>query len=181
MKSNYQKNWWVLTINGILAILFGSITLFDSEVMMKSISIYFGLLILIGGILVLLGAFDHKRKNEKYNMLFAEGVIMAVIGILIMVFPLQTLKLFLILIGIWAFLLGMLKIYIAISIGKALEYRYALFIGGVIFSGIGLHFLIDPAWTAGYMLKIFGVIFIVIGMMMVYFSFAIRNAKTERS
>ena len=181
MKSNYQKNWWVLTINGILAILFGTLTLFDSEAMMKSLSMYFGLLILVGGILLLLGAYDHKQKKKNYNMLLAEGIIMAAIGAFIMIFPLQTLKLFLILIGIWAFLLGILKIYIAISMGKALAYRYALLIGGLIFSGIGLLFLIDPAWAAGYVLKILAVIFVFLGMMMIYFSFAIKYAKKEGS
>ena len=181
MKSNYQKNWWVLTINGILAILFGTLTLFDSEVMMKSLSMYFGLLILVGGGLLLLGAYDHKQKKKNYNMLLAEGVIMAAIGAFIMIFPLQTLKLFLIFIGIWAFLLGILKIYIAISMGKALEYRYLLLIGGLIFSGIGLLFLIDPAWTAGYVLKILAVIFVFLGVMMIYFSFAIKHTKKEGS
>jgi uncharacterized membrane protein HdeD (DUF308 family) len=179
MKTNLHKDWWFLTINGVLAILFGALTLFDSEAVMISISMYFGLLVLIGGVLILFGAMDHKRKQKNYNLMLAEGIIMAVVGILIMIYPLQTLRLFLILIGIWAFLVGILKIYIAIAIGKELGYRVALIVGGLLFSVIGLTLLIDPAWAAGNMFKIFGVIFIVLGMMMVYFSFAIRNIKTD--
>lgn len=177
MKTSLIKNWWVLTINGILAILFGALILYDSETVMKSISMYFGLLVLIGGVLMLIGALDQRKKQKHFQLLMAEGVITTVIGIMIMIFPLQTLKIFLILVGIWAFLLGLLKIYLGITLGKALAYRHALIIGGALLSVIGLLLLTDPTWTAGHMLKIIGLAFIIIGMMLVYFSFIIRGVK----
>ena len=177
MKSNYQKTWWILTINGVLAILFGALTFIDSEAVMKSLSVYVGLLLLLGGILLLFGAMDQKKKQKDYKMMLFGGGTLAVIGIIVMVFPLQTLKFFLIIIGIWAFLIGILKIYIAVSVGKALEYRHMLLLGGLIFSGIGLLVLVDPTWLAGFILKIFGAVSIVLGMMMVYFSFALKRIK----
>jgi len=179
MKTNLQKNWWVLTINGLLAILFGALTLFDSQSLMVSISLYFGLLLLIAGVLLLFGALDSRRKQKNYGMLLAEGMIMGVLGLLIMIFPLQTLKIFLLLVGVWAFLAGLLKIYVAISLGKALGYRQALIFGGIILSGIGLLLLVNPAWTAAHMLKIIGIVFIIIGIMTVYFSNAVRVANKE--
>ena len=87
MKTNLQKNWWVLTINGLLAILFGAMALFATEAVMESISMYFGLLILIGGILLLVGAYDKQRKKINYSLMITEGIILVVLGILIMIFP----------------------------------------------------------------------------------------------
>jgi len=179
MKTNLQKNWWVVAINGILAILFGVLILYDSETVMVSISMYFGLLILIGGLLLLMGAYDQRKKEGNHQILLAEGFIMSVIGILIMIFPLQTLRIFLILIGIWAFLLGILKIYIAIAMGSRLNYGNILIVTGVLLSTIGLLLLINPTWTAGHLLKVIGVAFTIIGVMMVYFSFSIRNARIQ--
>jgi len=177
MKTNLQKNWWVIAINGIIAILFGALILYDSETVLISISMYFGLLVLIGGLLLLMGAYDQRKKEGNHKMLFVEGVIMSIIGILIMVFPLQTLRIFLLLIGVWALLLGLLKIYIAISIGKLLRYGNIMIISGTLLSIIGLLLLINPTWMAGHLMSLVGILFAVIGVMMIYFSFGIRRAK----
>ena len=179
MKRNLQNNWWVLTINGILAILFGALTLFDSQSVMISLSMYFGLLFLIGGALLIFGALDLRRKQKHFGIMLFEGIIISTVGILIMIYPLQTLKIFLLLIGVWAFLGGLLKVYVAISLGKTLAYRQLLVFTGVLLSAIGLLLLIDPTWTAVHVLKIIGIIFIAIGLMTIYFSIAVRNAQKE--
>ncbi|NQT78179.1 MAG: DUF308 domain-containing protein [Bacteroidetes bacterium] len=178
MKTNLQKNWWVLSVNGILAVLFGGLALFATETMLLSISMYFGLLVLVGGVLLLLGAFDQRKKKKNYSLMFTEGLISIVLGILIMIYPNQTLKLFLIFIGVWALLLGIFKIYIAIAMGKIMEYRYVMIIGGILLIGISFMLLLNPAYVAGLVLQIVGAIFVVLGIMLIYFSFVIKNAKT---
>ncbi|RLD34152.1 MAG: hypothetical protein DRI83_08410 [Bacteroidetes bacterium] len=179
MKTNLQKNWWVLTVNGLLAILFGALALFATEAFMLGISMYFGLLVLIGGILLLIGAYDKQRKQKGYSMMLTEAIISVILGILIMVFPGPTLKLFFIFIGIWALLLGLFKIYVAIALRKMMEFRYMFFLGGLLLFAIGLVLLLDPAYVAGFVLKAVGVIFIVIGILLVYFSFVVKNAEKE--
>lgn len=179
MKTSLQKHWWILSINGILAILFGGLALYDSETFMISISKYFGLLILIGGILLFLGALDQRRKQKSYTLMMTEAVIMAALGILIMIYPMETLRVFLILIGVWSFLLGLSKIYVGLSIGKEFRSRYAFIFGGFLFTIIGLMLLIDPVWAGSNLLLVFGFIFVVLGIMLVYFSFKIRNLKTS--
>ena len=66
MNTNIKRNWWVLLVNGLLAILFGGLALFATEPLLLSISMYFGLLILIGGVLLLIGAYDKQRKEDEY-------------------------------------------------------------------------------------------------------------------
>jgi len=178
MNENLKKNWWMLTVNGVIAILFGALSLFATEALLISISMYFGLLILIGGVLLLLGAFDMKRREKNYSMMLTESIVTIVIGLLIMIFPGESLRLFLIFIGIWALLLGIFKIYIAITFGKMLEYRFLLIIGGIILFAIGLILLLNPSYVAGFILQVFGAIFIILGMVLIYYSFAIKNANT---
>jgi uncharacterized membrane protein HdeD (DUF308 family) len=179
MKTNLSKNWWVLLVNGLLAILFGGLAVFATETLMLSISMYFGLLILIGGILLLIGAYDRHRRQKSYTLMFTEGFISVILGALIMIFPGPTLKLFFIFIGIWALMLGLFKIYIAIAVGKTASYRYMLIIGGILIFAIGLLLLLDPSYVAGAVLKIVGAFFIVLGMLLVYYSFSLRNMGPE--
>jgi len=179
MKTNIKRNWWVLLVNGLLAILFGGFSLFATEALLLSISMYFGLLILIGGVLLLIGAYDKQRKQKNYSLMLTEGFISVLLGILIMVFPGQTLKLFFIFIGIWSLLLGLFKIYVAIALRKMVEYRYMLILGGILLFAIGLVLLLDPGYVAGMILKIVGAIFVILGMLLVYFSFVVKNTSEE--
>ena len=181
MKTSLQKNWWVLLVNGLLAILFGALALFATEELLLSISIYFGLLILIGGILLLIGAFDKQRKKKNYAMMLGQGIISVLLGILIMIYPGQTLKLFFVFIGIWSLLLGLFKIYVGIALGKMTDFRYMFIIGGILLFIVGLLLLLHPAFVVGLVLKVVGIIFIIMGMMLVYFSFLAKNAEKENA
>lgn len=181
MKTSITKNWWVLLINGLLAIFFGGLALFATDALMLSISMYFGLLVLIGGILLLFGAWDKQRKQGNYSMMLTEGVVSAILGILIMIFPGQTVKLFLIFIGIWALLLGLFKIYIAVVLKGQNNYRLMFIFGGILLFVIGLVMLLDPAYVAGVVLQIVGVIFVIMGMLLVYFSFVVKGSKGTKS
>jgi uncharacterized membrane protein HdeD (DUF308 family) len=178
MKTNLQKNWWVLTLNGVLAVLFGGLALFARETMLLSISMYFGLLILVGGVLLLLGAFDQNRKKKNYSLMLTEGLVSIILGVIIIIYPGQTLKLFLIFIGVWSLLLGIFKIYIAIAMRKIMQFPYIMMIGGLMFLGIGFLLLLDPAYVAGFVLQVTGAIFVVLGITLIYFSFTIKNSKT---
>jgi len=176
MKNSITINWGVMLVNGLLAIIFGALALFATEGLMLSISMYFGLLILIGGVLLLFGAWDRQRKSKSFSVMLTEGIISAILGTLIMIYPGQTLKLFFIFIGIWALMLGLFKIYIAIVLRGMKEFRYMFIFGGILLFVIGLVLLLDPAYVAGLILKIVGVIFIIFGMLLAYFSFVVKNA-----
>lgn len=170
-----------MLVNGLLAILFGGIALFATEATMLSISMYFGLLVLIGGILLVIGAYDLNRKKKSYTLMFTEGIISVLLGSLIIVFPGETLKIFFVFIGIWALLLGIFKLYLAVVIKEMTGLRYSLIIGGILLFAIGLLLLLDPNYVVGMILKIIGVVFILIGMILVYFSISVRVQNTDNN
>ena len=141
----------------------------------------FGLLLLVGGVLLLLGAWDRQRKQGNYSMMLTEGIISLLLGILIMIFPGQTVKLFFLFIGIWALLLGLLKIYLAVVMNDMTNYRLMFVFGGILLFIIGLLMLIDPSYIAGLILQIVGVIFVVFGIFLVYFSFVVKGNTSSES
>jgi len=179
MKTNLKKNWWVLLINGLIAVLFGALALFATHQTLESIQIYFGLLIVIGGVLLLFGAYDKYKKEKSFSLMLTEGLMSVLLGGLIMLFPGQSLRIFLIFIGIWALLLGLFKIFIAINMRGMPGFRNVLIFGGILLFGIGLLLLLDPTYVAGAVLKIVGAVFIVLGMILIYYSFMIRSLKEQ--
>jgi uncharacterized membrane protein HdeD (DUF308 family) len=180
MKDNLQKNWWVLAVNGLIAVVFGGLAFFASQDLMKTISTFIGLLILVGGVLLLLGAYDLRRKEHDYALMLTEGVIATITGILIMIFPLQTMNIFITFIGVWALFIGLLQIYLAIVMRKVLVNIYVLIIGGLVLCGIGIILLINPEIILGFV-SVLGIVLIVLGMLQVYYAFVIKRAKTSES
>ena len=179
MKTNLKKNWWVLLINGLIAVLFGALAMFSTQTMMESIQIYFGLLIVIGGVLLLFGAYDKYKKERSFSLMLTEGIVSVLLGALIMLFPEQSLRIFLIFIGIWAVLLGLFKIYIAISMRNISGFKSVLIFGGITLFAIGLLLLLDPSYVAGAVLKSVGAVFVLLGMILIYYSFMVRGMKAE--
>lgn len=179
MKDSLQKNWWVLTLNGVIAILIGGLAIFASDSLMKTVSTFLGLLILVGGLLLLLGAYDLKRKKADYALMLTEGVVAGIVGVLIMIFPMQTVKIFFIFIGVWAILIGLMQVYMAIVMRSILENNYILIIGGFLLAGIGLFLLLRPEMVAGVFLQIVGGVVVVLGILLIYYSFIIRHAIKE--
>ena len=113
--------------------------------------------------------------------MFTEGIISVLLGALIIVFPGETLRVFFVFIGIWALLLGIFKLYLAVAIREMTGLRYSLIIGGILLFTIGLLLLLDPAFVVGMVLKIVGIVFIFIGMILVYFSISVRAEKADNN
>lgn len=179
MNENLQKNWWLITLNGVIALLFGGLAIFATPDLMKTISTFIGLLVLVGGLLLLLGAYDLKRKQHDYALMLAEGLIASVVGIVIMIFPFTTIKIFLIFIGIWAIIIGLTQIYLAIAMRKVLMNNWVLIIGGLLLTGIGFLLLLKGEELAGVFMQIVGGVVVVVGMLLIYYSIIIKQAEKD--
>ena len=67
MATNIYKNWWLLTLKGILAIIFGIFATFVPGVTLITLMIYFGLFIILSGIFLIVGSISHKKNNKKWG------------------------------------------------------------------------------------------------------------------
>ena len=104
-----------------------------------------------------------------------EGIVLGVIGFIIMLYPLASLKVFIIMIGIWALLTGLFMIYISFSLDKIFSFRNVILIGGILFSLMGLAMLVDPVWMANNLMIILGIVFLIIGIISIYTALWIRT------
>ena len=66
MSSKRLSNWWLLTLNGIIAIVYGIIAIFVPDTYMVAMVMYFGIIILIIGFAMLWGAINSIRDNLPY-------------------------------------------------------------------------------------------------------------------
>ncbi|MBL7139142.1 MAG: DUF308 domain-containing protein [Bacteroidales bacterium] len=177
MEQTSKKNWWFLIINGIIAILFGIFLLFFDKDQIQVFMIYIGIAILIIGAFLLFAAIRNIRKNKHAGMLLFESILTLVIGLIMVLFPSFSLKFFLIIIGVWAIILGIAQLAILINIKEKMANKNILLFNGLLTIVLGVLLFIDPITTAGIVLKILGAFAIIFGILMIYFGFVLKVLK----
>jgi uncharacterized membrane protein HdeD (DUF308 family) len=176
METKSFKNWWFFTISGITAILFGLLILFFTKEFIQTAIFYFGLLILITGLVLLLTTFYYVKKNKNVSMIAIQSIATIAIGLIIMVFPQRSLALFLMLVGLWCIIVGILQLVILFFIRKILVHWPVLLINGIMTIVLGLIIFFHPFEISDTIGKLVGIFSIVFGITMIYLSFVIKKA-----
>ncbi len=177
MSAQLHKNWWLLTINGIIAVIFGVFALFIPQGTILTIAKYFGFILLLGGLILLIGALMNKKKQKNYTLLLIEGIVTLILGLIILLFTRQTLELFVIIVGIWAIILGIMQLVILTGIERAGSNKRILLINGLLTLLFGVLIFFNPFQAAMAFTVLVGIIALVFGVIMIYISFQIKNAE----
>jgi uncharacterized membrane protein HdeD (DUF308 family) len=176
METKSFRNWWFLTLSGITAILFGLLLLFFTKEFIQTAIFYFGLLILITGLILLLTTFYYVKKNKNVNMIIIQTIATIAIGLIIMVFPQKSLELFLMVVGLWCMIIGILQLVILLFIRKILDNWPVLLVNGLLTIILGIIIFFHPFEISDAIGKLVAIFSIVFGIAMIYLSFVIRRA-----
>ncbi len=177
MEQKGKKNWWFLVINGLIAILFGFFLLFFDTDLIKFLMIYIGIGGAAVGAILLIAAIRNIKNDKHAGMLLFESILTLVIGLILVLFPTFSLKFFLIIIGVWAVILGIVQLAILINIKEKIASKNILLFNGILTMVLGVMLFFDPVTTAGFLLKLLGVFAIIFGILMIYFGFVLKTIK----
>ncbi|MFC2107432.1 HdeD family acid-resistance protein [Bacteroidota bacterium] len=175
MAAQLHKNWRLLTINGVIAIIFGALALFIPQGTIITIAKYFGFVLLLGGLILLIAALMNRQKKKDYSLLLIEGIVSLVVGLIILLFTEQTLEIFVILVGIWAIILGIMQLVMLASIHEASSSKTILLVNGLLTLLFGVLIFFNPFSAAIIFTRIIGIIALAFGILMVYLSIKIKN------
>src|SRR5215469_9198498 len=98
----FTRNWWVLLLRGIIAILFGILALRLPLTTLATLVLLFGVYAFIDGVVSLFGAFDGWQHRENRWLLFLEGLIGFVVGFVTLRSPAITAVVLIFFIAAWA-------------------------------------------------------------------------------
>ncbi len=170
-----------MTINGILAIILGVFAIIIPNETIVVIARYFGLIVMIGGIILLIGAVNNLQKKRPYAVLLTEAIVSIIIGIIILIFTKQTLELFVILLGIWAIILGILQLALLASIKDEITGKTMLLINGLITLVFGILIFFNPFTAVKAFTIIIGLIALLFGIVMIYYSVILKKYVNQNN
>ena len=110
MNTSLYKNWWALTIKGVLAIIFGLMIFFAPGMGAVALAYYFGFLVIFTGFFMIFAAFAHKSVNQNWGWWLFEGILDIILGVIVISYPLMSIAIFILFVGVWAIFMGISQV-----------------------------------------------------------------------
>ena len=174
------QNWWLFTLRGIFAIVFGLLALIFPGPTMLSLVILFSAYMLVDGIFGIISAVRAiRRKEDRWGLLIFEGLIDIAVGILAFLWPGITVVAFVLLVGAWAIVTGAVMTAAGFRLNVS-HGRWWLVLSGVLSLAFGTLLVIIPLIGAVVLTWWLGAYALVFGVALVIFSFKLRSRQHER-
>jgi uncharacterized membrane protein HdeD (DUF308 family) len=171
----FTRNWWVMLLRGIVAILFGIFALRRPGMTLSALVLLFGVYALVDGVFSLFGAIAGWRHREDRWLLLLEGLIGLAVGFVTLQVPGVTAVALVFFIAAWALAIGLLRIIAAIRLRRELSGELWMVLSGI--AGVVFAFLVmaRPAAGALALVWMIGWFAIFMGATLVMLSFKLRR------
>ena len=165
-----------MTLKGVLAIGYGVYILISQYTLVTTpLAKIFGIIVLLSGILIITGAFLHKKNNPRWAWWLVEGIVDVAIG-LFFVFKPQWAKAFILgLMAVWACIIGLIQIITAMRLKSYTHNWWTLLITGVLSILVAVIIFINPFMAQLAKISFVAIASIVFGLIMAYLSHILKD------
>ncbi|MFL6046499.1 MAG: HdeD family acid-resistance protein [Propionibacteriaceae bacterium] len=166
-----RKIWIFAIIRGVLGILFGLIALFAPIATALVLAIVIGIYAIVDGVFDIVEAIRHRGSSSMVFRIVL-GVVSILFGIVVLIWPGMSLGILVIMVGIWAIIIGVLQIVSSVGhravpnsgwvwgiVGGALAILFGVLV--LVWPGTGLVTII---WIIGIWAIVWGIVLIVLGV-----------------
>jgi uncharacterized membrane protein HdeD (DUF308 family) len=176
MLSLIAKNWWLIVLRGVCAILFGLFAWTFPGVTLGALVMLWALYAIADGVLAFLVALS-GASGRPWWVLALEGLVSIVAACAGIFYPGVTALVLLYVIAVWAIMTGILEIVAAVQLRKEIENELWLGLAGLASVFFGLLLIARPGVGVLAVMWIIGTYAIVFGLVLVLLGFRARALK----
>jgi uncharacterized membrane protein HdeD (DUF308 family) len=169
-----SRNWWVVLLFGLLAILFGVLTLFSPVTTAAVLVLWMGAVAIVEGVVALAaaigGAAPVSRGWAVFYALLSIGF-----GILALLDPLGMASALMLVLAAWLMVAGVYRIVFAIRVRKQIEGEWMLIVSGALAVLLGVLFAVNPVSGLVVTSLWIGATALVYGVLQVVVAFRLRR------
>ena len=174
MLQTLTANWWALALRGLVAVLFGLLTLFLPGITLVTLVLLFGAYALVDGVFNVIAFF---RVASHQWALLVEGVVGILAGLLTFAWPAITAFALLYLIAFWAIFTGIFEVVAGIRLRKTIANEWLLLLMGFLSLLFGLLILFAPGTGALAIVLWMGAYALVFGAFLLALAFRLRGHR----
>jgi uncharacterized membrane protein HdeD (DUF308 family) len=174
MVNTLAKNWWLLLLRGIAAIIFGVLAFAWPGLTLLTLILFYGAFALMDGVLAIVAAITGGAPGPRWWLAIV-GLLGIAAGLLTFLMPGLSALVLLYFIAGWAIATGVFQIIGAIQLRKEIDNEWFLILGGVISVLFGLGMMVAPGAGALALVWVIGSYAVVIGAMFVALAFRLKK------
>lgn len=167
MKNARFNNPWFIGMIGLIMMIFGVAAIMNPEITLKTITRFFGVLLLLSGVFLLI--LSNSRKQNLPRFWFYEGVANIIVGLLFIVMPAFIANIFVILIGLISLIVGGRNLWLMVN--NKPDFLLLGIIRNTILVILGLLFLFVPFEGAMVIINVLGIVSIIYGIITLYLTY----------
>jgi len=172
------KNWWVLLLRGVLAILFAIFTFVNPGITLASLILVFGSFAFADGVLHVIAAF--RSGSGAWWALLLAGIFGMGAGLVMFSYPGLTALSLLYFIAFWSISTGVGEIIAAIRLRKEIEGEWLLAFAGLLSVIFGIFLVAAPGAGALALLMVIATYALVAGIVLILLAFKLRAFVNQR-
>lgn len=179
MLDDLARNWWVILLRGVLALIFGVLTFVWPGITLAVLVALYGAFALVDGVLAIVAAIRGGAPAPRWWLALV-GVFGIAAGVLTVLWPQITAVVLLMFIAAWAIAMGVMQIVGAIKLRNEIEGEWLLIASGVLSVLFGVMLVAWPGAGALAMVLVIGAFAIMFGILMIGFSLRLRKHAEVR-
>ena len=168
------KNWWMLLLRGICAILFGILAFVWPAMTLVTLILLYGAFAFVDGIFALVAAITGGAPAPRWWLAIV-GVLGIAAGLATWFWPGLTALVLLYFIAAWSIATGVMQIVGAIQLRKEIDNEWLLIAAGVISVLFGGLLIAQPGAGAVAVLFIIGIYAVLYGLLLVFLAMRLRR------
>lgn len=174
-----SRNWWILLLQGVLGIVFGLVAIFWPGATLAVVIWLFGLFVLLTGVVGIFAAIGAAGNGEPWGWRLTAALLGVLVGLLIIRWPGVTAGILLLLIGIWAIVVGLGGIVTAFADHREISHAWLYALLGAVMVVFGIAMFVWPAAGLATVVYLVGAFAIVTGIIYCVLAFQVRRLPEQ--
>ena len=173
----FVRNWWVLLLRGLLAIVLGILVFTRPAWTLAAVVLAFGVYAIVEGASALFAAITGWLHRDDRWLLVLEAVVGIGVGVVTLCTPGITAVVVIFFIAVWALATGVLRIVEGVRLRREIPGEVWMVLGGVASVIFALLVMLRPLAGALAMVRVIGAYALILGMSEVMLAFKVRSAR----
>ena len=110
MQNSSIFNWGIFLIGGIVAFVYGLLALFLPAGIISTVMTISGIVVIAAALICIGVSISRKRNMLPWGVLMIESIIMLLFGAAAIIWSQETVKLLIMIIGVWSTLMGIIQL-----------------------------------------------------------------------
>lgn len=175
MDTTLTRNWWAVLLRGVMAVLFGILTLVWPQITLGVLVFLFGLYAALDGVFALVAAVRAAERHQRWGVLVLEGVIGILAALAALFYPGGTAITLLYIIAFWAIVTGIMEIIGAVILRRFIANEWFLILAGALSVLFGIVLIVNPGVGALSVVTIIGAYALIFGISLIALALRLRS------